>query len=334
MRILFFLLLLAATGCKYSGPVVPAHTFITRELPSPFDTTVYEIADYKGFIFCRQADGTIAIIDTAYVRQPALEKMVNKKSITQLLAQGDSLFLTAGKEMYYLSDSFQLTEYLPGRIRYVNFYEDSTFRVSECCAGEFGGSVFFLEKATNKMYSYPATCAAQVLLTKSGYFITSNLAHLGYSTGYFSITDPRSMYELTADSQKNHCNWWVGDTSYAFTEKSDLKYVRYYHPADRYSMTALSFRRNDSLYAVVSGDSATCLTVLRDSAFVVKDTILHKRLNFHETQVIRSGNRYISLLRLTGGSPFAAYWVNGDASGLIVANGQNIDMIFGRKNKR
>jgi hypothetical protein len=205
-------------------------------------------------------------------------------------------------------------------------FEDSTYLVYGCCAGEFGGSVFFLNKLTDKTYSYFATCPNQVVRFGKDYVVCNNLAHLTDHMSFLLVKDPTTLYEITDNKLKNHCNWYVTiDSLKEYWQISKVGAVRFSELYE--AMSLITFPFLDSLYSIISVPKATLLVVHRGDTTITKDTIFNKKISFHETQVIEAGNKKVCLYKLTEGSPFAAYFTRGNNTGLIVVVGNRIDFL-------
>ena len=298
-----------------------------------FDTTLYSIAWSNGHIIAAQNNGKLLILDSNYQRQATLETRLNKDHLSRLFCLHDTVFIVAKNTRYYLDTgmNWQVDNDHPLKEDRTLLWDDDTWSVSECCMGEFGGSVFFVNKKTNKTWSYPATCASQVMKYKNGYWICNNLAHLGRHTSYTLIPDPEKTYDVTDTMQKS-CNWWATIDSIEnrrTLQAAATRGIKTIAAPDQ-SMTAQAFVYHDSLYAVLSNNKSTCIAVLKQDSMVVRDTIFRHPINFHYTQTIQAGEKTISLLNLTGGSPVEAYFFTGNSSAIMVTNGTNIDLLLNK----
>jgi hypothetical protein len=302
--------------------------FTTRQFQLKADTTITSIAYFKGNIICLQNNEKIIILDTNYNRQTLLESNFANYKLNYLFAFHDTVFLGAKDKLFFIDKDFRLQEFKRKETVHRRYlYEDDSYYVYGCCVGEFGGSVFFLNKKTNRTYSYFATCATQVLRFKNQYVVCNNLAHLGSSMSFLFIPDPVKLYELTDERSKNHCNWYVEvDSLKNYWEQSPIGGVNFHRGAYG-SMSLASFSVNDSLYSILTNDSATYIAVHKGDTTFERQRILNKAIQFHQTQVIKAGNKQICLYNLTQGSPFAAYFTTGNNSGLLVIDQNKIDIL-------
>jgi hypothetical protein len=325
-----FLLLVSLMACQSpKQKSVKAVKFTSRTIHIDYDTTITSIAWYNDFLLARQKNGRLIILDSNYQRMPDLEKRFMGITVQSVATLHDTTFVVAGYKSYYLDSGFNMKDYVWRKEMYtLPIYEDSTWYALECCMGEWGGAIFFEEKRTKKTWSYPATCAAQVIRLRNAYWVCENLAHLGKRTDYTLIPDIKGTYELKEDSLKFICNWWVTvDSLKNFWELPKRNGIKRILGPDN-SMTALNFVYDDSLYTIVANDTATHINVLRNDSMAIQDTLFRHPLNFHEltTKTIPSGSA--TLLRLTSGSPVAAYQIRGNSSAILLRKGTNIDLLL------
>ena len=317
------------TSCKNQGDKDNSQVkFTTRLLLLKSDTTINSIAFFDNKIICLQDNDKFFVLDTNYNRLHTLENKLNIYKSNNLFTLHDTVFIGAKNRTYFIDNDFQLKEFKRKERVYGNYlYEDSLYYVYGCCAGEWGGSVFFLNKSTNKTYSYFATCASQVLKFKDNYVVCNNLAHMGRSMSFLFIPQPTNLYELTDEKLKNNCNWYTTiDSLKNYWEQSPVGDVKFYRGAYG-SMSLVTFPIKDSLYSIICNDTLTYIAVQRDDTTLYRQTILNKTISFHQTQVISAGHKQICLYNLTGGSPFAAYTTLGNNSGLLIIDSNRIDIL-------
>lgn len=303
-------------------------SFSIRNLPLPTDTTISSIAYLNGYFLILQDDGKFVVLDTTYRRVDSLERKLSNLIPDFLFRYNDTLFVMTGKNAYYLKNDFSYSTYNSKRRKYGEvLFEDSIYLAYGCCAGEFGGSVFFLDKKTGKTFSCFATCPAQVLRFGKEYIVCNNLAHLSDHMSFLAIKDPTTLYEITDEKLKNHCNWYTTvDSLKEYWQISNKGAVRFNDAYD--AMSLVTFLFNDSLYSILSIPKATVLAVHRNDTMITMDTLINQKISFHETMVIDAGNKKICLYRLTEGSPFAAYLTQGNNTGLIIVDDKRIDFLY------
>jgi len=320
---------LTLTSCKNQGDKVSTQVkFMTRQLLLKSDTTINSIAFFKNKIICLQDNGKIILLDTNYNRHDSLENEINIYKPKYIFTLHDTVLVATKNVTYFIDDNFKLIEYkIKGRLYGDRLYEDSLYYVYGCCVGEWGGSIFFLNKMTNKTYSYFATCASQVLKFKDEYVVCNNLAHMGRSMSFLFVPEPNKLYELKDEKLKNHCNWYTTvDSLKNYWERSKSGNVRFYRGAYG-SMSLVTFPVKDSLYSILCNDSSTVVAVHNGDTALTRQIILNKSISFHQTQLITAGDKIICLYNLTNGSPFAAYTTIGNNSGLLIIQNNRIDIL-------
>jgi hypothetical protein len=308
--------------------------FNTRIIKLVSDTTIQQIAYLNNFLLCLQDNGKIIVLDTAYKRQTHLEEKLNNVTYSYLATLNDTVFVGKEKKIYFLDTNFNQTQLdrlwlkTPKPYETKDFlYQDSLYYVSGCCAGEWGGSVFFFNKKTERVYSYPATCPAQVLRFKNEYIVCNYLEHIGLSMSFLAIKNPDKIYELKEDSLKNFCNWHITVDSIKegyWNKKSDDN-VRYYKSYDVMPLGTFSYQ--DSLYSILYTDSSTVLAVHRKDTVLTREILLDKPLRFHQSTKYPLKNKTVFLYRLTEGSAFAAYMRRGNQTGLVIIEGNMITIL-------
>lgn len=99
---------------------------------------------------------------------------------------GASIFVWNGRTWVRSKDAFPLKNR-------PKLFEDDKFIVYCDCSGEFGGTVYFFEKATSKTYFTESTCAVSVTKNSNGYNVLANLGHMAGSAEVKKIPDPTKL---------------------------------------------------------------------------------------------------------------------------------------------
>jgi hypothetical protein len=242
----------------------------------------------------------------------------------------DTTLIGTRDELYFLDSNFIIKKYNGQPFKYqLPDFVDSTYYIYSCGVGEFGGSVFFLNKKTNKTYSYPATSVQQVLKFKDNYVVSSFLAHLSGLSDFLFIKDPTQLYELKDEKQKTHCNWYVEDTIKGIKQfdTNTPPGVRYY--SDSFTTRTLAtFPYKNGLYSIYSTDSATILAKHENNALSAADTLLNHKLNFHSASTHLFKNGSVTAYRATwavGGEGDA--WTPFQNTGLIYIRSNRITFL-------
>jgi len=302
--------------------------FVIKEIQIDVDTNVASAIYYQNLFVLQKADRKFIVLDTAFNRQDSLEKRLNKFDADYIYEHRDSIFLVKGKKDYLLNSNSELKKFSGKFRRYGSgLFEDELYYVYGCCAGEFGGAVFFLNKRTNETYSFFATCARQVLKFNGEYFVSNNLAHLSGSTGFLFIKNPSRLYHLTDEKQKNFCNWYVEvdsiKDSWHIKNTENIKFFR----GPRSTMTLMNCGFKDSLYSILTNDTLTYIAVHINDTLETRQIIKNKSINFHYNTVKKAGLGTMCFYEMSGGSPVEAFFKTGNDSGLIYVAENTVYMV-------
>jgi hypothetical protein len=250
-------------------------------------STISSAVYYYGHILCLQEDKKLFVLDSVFNFAENLTERFSHLRIQYLFSYNDTILLSTGKELFYLDREFSLKKYTRQSFKYgIPYYNDSIYYVHACSVGEFGGAVFFWNKKTDKMYSYPATAVQQVLKFKGQFIVSSFLAHLDGLSDYLSIKDPTQLYELQDERQKRFCNWYTDVDSLSgkkFFDTITPPGVKYYAD-DFITRTLVTFPYNDNLYSIYCIDSATILAKHLDFKLIPVDTLLNKEILFMDAK--------------------------------------------------
>jgi hypothetical protein len=170
-------------------------------------------------------------------------------------------------------------------------FEDSVYSVRSTCLGEWGGSIWFLNKKTGVEYSCSATCPIVVNYIDGNYFVTASLAH-GYGTSeLLKIANPNLMNVLElpnpSDLEENETtNPYVTD----FESQSNEGSISIVDTVGL--LTLLSFTYEDELYHITTNLESTFISNVRNGQFQIVDTVLNKSLWTYEPEVYNLNNGY------------------------------------------
>jgi hypothetical protein len=164
------------------------------------------------------------------------------------------------------------------------FYEDENYIVKDSCRGEFGGTVEFRNKKTEKVYVAKATCPSSLIKIDGKYYLTTSLAHLSGFSGIYEIADPTKLTELKEDdSEKDKF----------FKKKSDSGLKELYRNIG--GTILVSFPYNDKLYFITSDRDGTYLTERKESKLVKIKKLLDFKVYTYETGIkITDDNHYVN----------------------------------------
>lgn len=103
--------------------------------------------------------------------------------------------------------------------------EDEDYKISSCCRGEWGGSVFFEDKQTGEVYSTEITCLVNVDTFNQAYYLFD---YLGHGRGSSSITKIEKVNALPQPDNfdtRFPCIWYhtLFDTEAYFKYRDSVK---------------------------------------------------------------------------------------------------------------
>lgn len=123
---------------------------------------------------------------------------------------GNNIYLWNGENWIKSKDTFPLKVH-------PKLFDDNEFVVYGDCHGEWGGTVYFYEKATGNTYFTESTCSNTIIKSKEGYQVLANLGHMEGSCEIKLIADPRKL----SLAQPNEINKTIKGEALGYTDKSN-----------------------------------------------------------------------------------------------------------------
>lgn len=329
IRKTFFVLVLAAGffGCVTSEQQTIAKRFIVKTKSLRADTVITSAIYFGGHILCLQADQKIFVLDSLLEPDNNLTANFSKLKVDFLQPYNDTIFIGTDEDLFFLNKDFTLKSYRPSPFNYrLPYYNDDTYYVYACSAGEWGGAVFFWNKKTDKTYSYPATDVQQVFKFRDTFVVSNFLAHLSGISDYLFIKDPTELYELKEEKQKTFCNWYMEVDSIKDTKLFNTitpQGVKYY--SDTFTTRTLTtFPYDNEIYSIYCTDSLTILAKFQNSKLLPVDTLLLHGLTFHDSRTHLTNEANVTA--------FEATWAVGGERNSWTPY-QNTGLIFIKDNK-
>ena len=185
--------------------LVIENPFYTDDLDGYYDNYInhpisYSVIYDDRLVSLFQNGGFVCYGLDSFKRDLDFEKKLNTREFKyhwvvnyKLVAiSGDSVFIWNDSNWQKYSKEFPLP-------KQPKLFEDSEFLVFRDCYGEFGGTVYFFDKANGETYFTESTCANSVIKNEDGYLVLAHLGHFMGFAGAKTITDPR---KLTKAKQK------------------------------------------------------------------------------------------------------------------------------------
>jgi hypothetical protein len=233
------------------------------------DTSIEIAVPFKNKLFCLKSNSQIIVIrlkdnliDASYTDNSKELKLTN------LYLKNDTLIgisQTRNKtKSYYLNDKFIWTA-LKNPFNAPPIFEDDRYIVTSSCSGEWGGSIYFLDKKTNKKYESIAACVVNVVKVDDSYNVTAALAHMSGFGNVFDVANPLLLTKYNRDYLKGKKTIYVGDNE-AKSRKGTKQLV------DSVGIESLSsFIYQNKIFYLVSKKNETLITTIKNKKFVTLD---------------------------------------------------------------
>jgi len=262
---------------------VTAQFFNVRTSEIKTETSVTSAANLKQEIFCLQKDGTLFKIDTS--AKEVYKQPVTVHTLTELYSERDTLFGVAGKDSLYYFDGSDF-RYHGRKKENRPLYSDTAYEVTSTCSGEWGGTVYFINRKTGKKFACSATCPIMINRTDTSYIVTASLAHLMGSTEILEIPSPDQMQVYNYKPSKRR-----------------VKYAGENESTSRQGVKVLI-------------DSMRVFTI---GSYPIEGEILHVVTNFDQTYICRIRNGAFEVIQQLAESSFWSYrnqgWCSKDGVG-------------------
>lgn len=325
----FIILILTITvwSCGEKSKSAHVDKFVIKTYSIALDTNVQTTLYFNNHYYCLTAKRQFICLDNEFKVDSSITNSISQQPFDYSYISGDSLIAVV-----YVKDAISKEYYLNSELKWQPlsktlkpnpFFEDDKFTVSSCCAGEWGGAVYFTNKKSNRVYSCPATCATIINKIGEIYFLTNTLEHISGSTKILKIEDPTKLYELTADSLKNHCNWWTKfvtwEDYFAGMKKFEIGTQKIFDTIGVLTLTSFVF--NNNLYHINSDRNKTFISKIQGDSLLILDSIFNKRLWSYAPE--KYGKMQLSS------------FYNQEISGFLTINGDRISIItFDNRKKK
>ncbi len=311
---------------------------IEVELPVDF----FDIIQFEnGFVFISKYDTPFSIgyLNSDFSVNTEVSILMNQdenKCNHKIWTSNDTLFgikvyLESYSIVYWKNNSWNIKEshniskanYFSEELK-IPIYEDDEFLVRTCCAGEFGGAIYFKDKKTRKTYSCQATCLAGIQKINGSFYLTSSLPHISGMSKVFKIKNPRNLYEIKKKCQLENCRWYdIYPEDFRQEIKHPVGYDKGYEILlDTSNINIIgSFVKKSQLYHIYSDSKNTYLGYIKEKKIVAIDTLANKRVHFGNVRDIKHNSNIFPIK-------------SQDFNGLIIIKGMQIKMIeFVNKSK-
>lgn len=249
------------------------------------DTVLASVALWRSDFYCLRDDGRILVIaGDSFDSKP----LPTATRFNSLLVSNDSLLAFANNDSMYHFTGTGFRYIGKGKTR--PFYEDENYTVTRTCSGEWGGSIYFTDKRSGRIYETEATCPVSVNRIEGQYWVSASLAHMSGSTEIFTVDDPTQLLLYNRNKLKKKKRIYVGEGE-SHSKKGTTSLI----------------------------DSVGIFTV---ASFPLDGRLLHIVTDFEKTYLCSLANKSFELIQLISDQPLWSYRLDNkilpDGSVLIV----------------
>jgi hypothetical protein len=210
-------------------------------------------------------------------RDTAFEKKINTRKFKYHWLIDDKLVGISG-DRYYIFDmengwiKYHLS--LPIKDQPILF-DDESYMCFRDCHGEWGGTIYFFDKATHKIHYTEATCANSVLKNSNGYLVLSHLGHMFGFTQLKKISNPAKLPTVeTRDINKTVNGEALGYTDKSNTAQTILDYFEI--------LIFSSFILDNKMIYVVNWRDSTFLAEIENDVIKIINPLFNNDLYTHD----------------------------------------------------
>ena len=162
---------------------------------------IRSVVPFDGRFLCLDEDEKLFFVDA---NSSQIDSSINKYStdyyFEKLQVINNVVVGTEGYQDKFRSYSLDLQKKKWKRYRFKKhiypgtlIFQDDEYLISNTCSGEWGGTIYFTNKKTSKIYESECTCAVNVIKCPDYYNVTASLLHgVGFTT-IFNIRDPTKL---------------------------------------------------------------------------------------------------------------------------------------------
>ena len=267
------------------------------------ESRVISATYFNNKLYCLESDGKVFLIDSLY----DIKYIANAPtSSTSIISINDSLFISTKNDstFYFKEYTFSFIK----RNTNLPFFEDDKYIVEKSCSGEWGGSIYFIDKSDRKIYECASTCPLIINKLGETYIVTASLAHMMGFTEILKIDNPKDL-TLFKKRKRKKINY-VGDDESRTTKGAEIL-------VDSTGVMAItSFLYNDKLFHIVVGSQGTTsLCKIEKNKFEEILKISEDRFwSYNPINVRYKGGKSLSVFQ------------NHDSNGVLFVNGNKIEV--------
>lgn len=254
---------------------------------------------YKGDFISLSSNRVLVISDSLNSFDLKKTDKLNKLHFKDIFIHDDKFYaINQDNDVFYLTQNYEWIEQMNNQPE-PTFYEDERFKVQKTCSGEWGGTIFFIDKKTNKKYGSEATCPIVINKLKERYYVTATLAHGGGSASVLLIQDPRLLDEVKPKKESRKKIKYVGEDE--LTTANGARELQ--NSYNTLNLTSFTYKgefyniyntRDLSRTPVFSRRNFTILSKLLNDKFIIVDTLTNESLWTPRPITSRTGDYTVS----------------------------------------
>lgn len=196
-------------------------------------------------------------------------------SLIGALIFGSVVLYGQSKKLFDITETFQDSASMRTRSSFKakdsSFFEDQKYIVRRTCSGEWGGTIWFKNKATGITRSCASTCPVCINKLNGKYYVTNALAHLSGFSQVLEIEKPDSMRVFKLPKPRSV----KGGVTVRYSGDGESKSIKGAKIlADSIGiLTLASFPYQGELFYIVTDFEETFVDKIEENSFVTVDTV-------------------------------------------------------------
>ncbi|MBN8699579.1 MAG: hypothetical protein J0L54_08190 [Chitinophagales bacterium] len=209
-------------------------------------------------------------------RNSDLERKLNTRKFKYQWLLGNNLIAQSDNQTYVLDADFkwEASNIINPLKNQPKLFEDDKYIIFFDCHGEWGGTVYFFNKNTQKTYFTEATCANTITKRDGKYFVLSKLGHMSGSSELKVIENPDNL--TIVDFNKTNKTFQGQALGYSDTSKHAKVIFDFY---DLQTFSSIPFA--DKTLYLVNWRQRTFLAEIIDSTISIVNPLFNDDLYTH-----------------------------------------------------
>ena len=172
-------------------------------------------------------------------------------------------------------------------------FNDKNFLVTSTCSGEWGGTIKFRDKSSQKIYSAESTCPISVDKLNNEFYVTNSLAHMSGFTEILRIENPTEMEEFKVSKPRKEKGRFV---KYVGDDESKSKKGTEQLLDSIGVFTLASFQFDNRFYYIVTDFEKTYLSKIKNKKLETISELPVSDIWSYDPKIIKISNNHIILL--------------------------------------